>query len=263
MNETEKSPNENPAASAEGFRISEQPLVGKSGARPLAARGLPASDGTDLLYVISRDPGTLFLYWEVNWKRLFAQASVAPRQVHLRIFRENGSVEGTREINPFRGHCYVDVTTGGAIYYCELGCFEGREWIKLVRSGTTATPQAAISDDLSADFATLPFHLSFQRMLDALESSNGDGKPLAESVAELQREEMTPKERARPAAAENGGNGDPRAEITELLEAARRAGTREALTPEQSARWKEIRDRLGSSSWGGASESGLGGSSPA
>jgi hypothetical protein len=269
VNEPERSADYNPASTADGFQISARPLVGASSDRPATERGdgngLPASYGTDLLYVIARDPGTLFLYWDLNWTRLFARAGLFPRQVHLRIYREDGSVEGTREINPFRGHCYVDVTAGGTVYYCELGCLEGKEWTGLVRSGKAVTPEAAMSGDLSAEFATLPLHLSFQRLLEVFEANNGDAKSLARSVAELQENapaEMTTEEWSQVLAAQNG-NGEHRAEIASLLAAAQEAGPRGALTPEQMARWRELSERLGGSSWGGASESVFGGSSPA
>lgn len=261
MNDFEISERNDDTASAEGFQVSARPQVGAPSDRQAGGRaasnGLPASYGTDLLYAIARDPGTLFLYWDLNWARLFAQAGLAPRQVQLRIYRADGAVEATREINPFRGHCYVEVTAGGTAYYCELGCFEGKEWTKLARSGKTATPEAAMSEDFSAEFATLPLHLSFQRMLEVFENHNGES--LAHSVSQLQEnahDEITPE-------STNGGNGNHGAERASLLEAARRAGPPPALTPEQQAKWKELGERLGGSSWGGASESGLGGSSPA
>ncbi|HEY1583988.1 MAG TPA: DUF4912 domain-containing protein [Chthoniobacterales bacterium] len=254
MNESENSSSGKAAAPAEGFRISEQPVVGQVAPPRSAASELPASYGSDLLYVIARDPGTLFVYWDLNWTRAFAQAGLAAREVHLRIFREDGSIEGTLEINPFRGHCYAEVTSDSTTYYCELGCFEGGDWRSLLRSGRTATPAAAPSEDFSAEFATLPLHLSFQRLLEVFESNTS--KSLAHSVAELQANSGN-------GISQNGGNGAPLAEIADLLEAARRAGAGPELTLEQRLRWNELTERLIDSGWGGAGENGLGGSSPA
>ncbi len=256
----------NAASSAAGFHISKRPIVGtdrgERGPGKETPGDLPASYGTDLLYVIARDPRTLFLYWDLNWTRLFAQAGLSPRQVQVRIYREDGSSDGVHEINPFRGHAYVDVAAGGSVYFCELGCFDDGEWSSLMRSGTTTTPEAAMSDDLSAKFATLPIHLSFQRLLDIFRATTTDGKTLAHSVAMLQGN--TPALRKGTAPGPNGhGDGAQAAEITALLEAARQAGARSTPTPEQRAKWKELSERLGSSSWRGASESSLGGSSPA
>ena len=152
----------------EGFHLSDEPVVRSNRVPALDevafSRGLPASHDTDLLYVIARDPKSLFVYWDLNWRRLFTRAGLSARQVHLRIYREDGSIEGTSEINPFRGHCYADVSSAGTGYYCEIGCFEDDEWTSLVRSGEAATPQDRMSDDISAQFATLPIHLSFQQI---------------------------------------------------------------------------------------------------
>ena len=152
-----------------GFRISAQPVVGEKRAVSARNEGSPArASSPDLLYVVARDPKSLFLYWDLNWTWLFARAGISARQVHLRTYRGDGAVEGTQEINPFRGHCFAEVGAAGTEYYCELGSFEGAEWKSLVRSGTTATPEANRSDDFTAEFATLPTHLSFQRLLDIL-----------------------------------------------------------------------------------------------
>ncbi len=236
---------------------------------------LPDSYGTDLLYVVARDPKSLFLYWDLDWTRLFAEAGLDPRQVHLRIYRADGAAEATVEINPFRGHCYVEVAAGGTAYYCELGCFEGDEWRNLARSGTTTTPEAVMSEDLSTDFAALPLHLNFQRMLDVFRASKGEKKDLATSVSVLQenartlREAVTPEEWkqlvATAAASLQGGNGNGagHAEISALLESAREAGPRPTPTAEQLAQWKTLSERLGGSSWGGASGNGFSGRSSA
>jgi hypothetical protein len=262
VKELETSAANNAAQSAGGFRVSDQPVVRAN--RATAARdefssdGLPASYGTDLLYVIARDPKSLFLYWDLNWTPLFAQAGLSARQVHLRVYREDGSIEGTQEINPFRGHCYADVAAAGTGYYCELGCFDGDEWTSLVRSGTTATPEASMSDDLSADFATLPIHLSFQRLIDIFQATKAERTTLARSVAALQENAQALRD------ALNGANGGERigadAELAALLETALRG---DAPTAEQLAQWKQLGERFGGASWGGASGTGYGGSSPA
>lgn len=268
----------NATATGNGFRISNQPLWGTPpAASPRDDQAEARADSHDLLYVIARDPKSLFLYWDLNWTRLFARAGLSPRQVHLRIYRGSGSIQGTQEINPFRGHCYAEVTDAGAEYYCELGCFEGIAWTGLVRSGTTATPEASMSDDLSGEFATLPIHLSFQKLLDILGTTDLDRTMLARSVAELQESARVLQTRMAPdswsqvtteiAGKLNGanGNGTGRAdagELSELVEVALRseAPTTPAATAEELARWKELGERFGGSSWTGASHGGFGGS---
>ena len=261
------------AVTGNGFRISDRPLVGELRA-DASRETLARETSADLLYVIARDPQTLFLYWDLDWTRLFARAGLSPRQVHLRIFRGDGSIEVTQEINPFRGHCYAEVVGPGTEYYCELGSFDGTAWAGLVRSGMTATPEATISDDLSGEFATLPIHLSFQKLLDLLGATELDGTMLARSVAELQENARVLQSRMAPgdwsqlapqiAARLNGhgANGNHATELSELVEIALRSEAPATPTEEEFARWKELVDRCGGSSWSGASKSGFGGSSP-
>jgi hypothetical protein len=240
-----------------GFQVSNQPVVRGNGTTAAqhesSCDGLPATYGTDLLYVIARDPKSLFLYWDLNWAPLFAQVGLSARQVHLRVYREDGSIDGTQEINPFRGHCYVEVAAAGTEYFCELGCFEGDAWTSLVRSGTTATPEASMSEDLSADFARLPIHLSFQRLIDIFQATKVERSTLACSVAELQ-ENAQALEDALKGAARSGVD----AELALLLETALRG---EAPTAGQLAQWKQLGERFGGASWCGASGRGFGGSS--
>lgn len=242
--------------SGEGFRISDQPIVRRNGNAAAGnggpAQGRPNVAETDLFYVIARDPKSLFVYWDLNWKRLFAEAGLSPRQVHLRIYRVNGSIEGTQEINPFRGHCYAGVATAGTGYYCELGCLDDGEWTSLVRSGRAATPEDQMSEDFSTQFATLPLHLSFQRMLDLLRGTPAEGTTLAQAVADLQDE-------ARGTPGANGATGTPASDLNSLLQAPAAV----ELTAGERAQWRKLSEELAGAARGGSSAGGLGGSSPA
>ena len=264
-----------PAPGGNGFHISDQPVVGAQEAVwSRDESSLAPVTSADLLYVVARDPKSLFLYWDLNWTRLFARAGLSARQVHLRIYRGDGSVEGTQEINPFRGHCYAEVAAAGMEYFCEVGSFDGAEWTGLARSGTTATPEASMSDDLSAEFATLPTHLSFQRLLDIFGGTDLEHTLLAHSVAELQenarglQREMAsgdwPRRAAEIAARLSGakGSGTPgahAADLGALVEAALRSDA--PAIP--SARWRELGESYAGASWSGASENSFGGSNPA
>ncbi len=265
------------APGGNSFRISDQPMVGeRRAALPRPGQSPARASSADLLYVIARDPQSLFLYWDLDWMWLFARAGISPRQVLLRTFRGDGTVESTQEINPFRGHCYVEVGAPGMEYYCELGSFEGAEWKGLARSGTTATPEARMCDDFSAEFAALPIHLSFQKLLDILGVTDLDQATLARSVAELQVNARLLQigmasgdwsQLATEIAAElNGANGSKMngadaAELSALVELALRSPAPAPATAEELARWKELGERYGGSSWSGASHCGFGGSS--
>jgi hypothetical protein len=251
-----------------GFRISTQPVVGEKRAVATRNEGSPPlGSSSDLLYVVARDPKSLFLYWDLNWTWLFARAGISARQVHLRTYRGDGTVEGTQEINPFRGHCFAEVGAAGTEYYCELGGFQGTEWKSLVRSSTTATPEASRSDDFSTEFAALPTHLSFQRLLDILGMTHLDRATLARSVAELQENARGLRTKIAPDELNgtngNGTNGVDAADLSALVEMALLFTAPTTPTAEELARWKEFGERYGGSSWGGASKDGFGKSSPA
>lgn len=217
----------------------------------------------DLLYAIARDPQTLFIYWEVQWPRLFEHAQLSARTVHLRVFREDGSVDATQEVNPFAGYAYVSVTSPGAHLYCELGCFDGESWRALLRSGKTMTPESRVSDDLSAQFATLPMHLSFQRMLETIGPESAERATLARSVGEMQESARAMPEPIQPqkwsqllsaisSAYHTGGVHS--SDLTALLQAAQRQPPPAPPTPDQQERWRLLGETWGASSWGGASE---------
>ena len=237
MEETEPTNRKRVDKATRGFRISDQPVVEstRSKEQPTVETSpgldeLPSSYGRDLLYVIARDPKSLFLYWDLDWTKLFAQAGMSARQVHLRVFREDDSEEATMEIDPFASHCNAAVGAAGARYYCELGCFDENEWKSLIRSATTTTPEAEMSEDFSAAFATLPLHLSFQRMIETLEETASSATVAGASDLAL-----------RVAAAEEQPGESP-----EMLE-----------------QWKQLGERYGGSSWGGPSSIGFGQSSRA
>ncbi len=250
-----------------GFRISDEPVVGAEHVEEHLTRKisdvpseLPPSSGGDLLYIIARDPKSLFVYWDLDWTQLFARAGLSVRQLHLRTLRADGSEEGTIEINPFLGYCFVEVTAADANYSCELGCFEGSDWKSLIRSGSTATPAAEMSDDLDADFATVPFHLSFQRLVDMFRAPEGQRRALASSVAAVQektralRQTMPPADWSRlvdaaanlvNAEAAFGLSGVSSSDFATFLRAEQRDGKRITPSPEMRERWKELGERFG------------------
>ena len=235
----------NPTTGRSGFQLVQDPIVPSREAAAVPDEEMPATYGTDRVCAIARDPGSLFVYWDVNWPRLFALAGLSSRPVHLRVYRGDGKVDSTRQINPFRGHCYVEVAMPDSVYACELGCFQDTKWKGLVRSGRTVTPRAGLSEDLSAIFATLPLHLSFERLLDIFNETEAERETLALSVAELQKT-------AREAEAEPPG-GQRSSDLATLIASAS-AMPAPPRSEEERAKWDDISRRL-------AAEADLGGSS--
>lgn len=291
MTETEYA-TENPAAAGEfSFRISDQPVVETRRApeQPDAqagdgSRDLAALIGDDALHMLARDPRSLFVYWTLDWGRRFAAANLTARPVHLRIFREDESEETTTAIDPMAGFTFVEVSAPGAGYRCEIGCYEGENWKTLARSEAGETPAAAMSEDLAADFATLPLHLSFQRLIDIFRANPAKKTKLSQSVAHMQSKARTLQASMSPEdwsqlvdSAEAVANGEKTfglrgvqgTELAALLRTVKEDGKRQIPSPENLARWRQLGERFGGSSWsGGSSErngsfgsSSLGGSS--
>jgi hypothetical protein len=55
------------------------------------------------------------------------------------------------------------------------------------KAGPARTPPESISPNWETEFATVPFHLSFNFLLDVISSARTQGQPLAESLARLQQ----------------------------------------------------------------------------
>src|SRR5207244_8773410 len=68
---------------------------------------LPRVYGAPLLFAIARDPRTLFAYWNVDWSSIFENTAPVDRQVHLRVYRSDGSEETVAAVEPMVGRCYL------------------------------------------------------------------------------------------------------------------------------------------------------------
>lgn len=97
-------------------------------------------------------------------------------------------MESQTEISSADAGRYLAVTRPGGTYYVELGC-RGRDgsWQPLAFSGRVTMPPAGLSGETEAKFATLPFHLSFQRLLELIQNAMGRGENLTAALARLQR----------------------------------------------------------------------------
>jgi hypothetical protein len=148
---------------------------------------LPRFYGRSFLFGIARDPRMLFAYWEIDWKSTFGSRPPADRKVHLRVISDDGSEETRVTVEPFAGNHCVAVSQARSTYRIELGYHEPAEvWNSVATSDAIMTPPDDVSKSDSIDVATVPFHLSFQRMVDAFRASKYDGDALVEIVGRLQ-----------------------------------------------------------------------------
>jgi hypothetical protein len=184
-----------------GYRVSNGPVVrlAKSDSKPPAefadAIELPRVYGTPLLFAIARDPRTLFVYWNVDWSAIFENTAPVDRQVHLRVYRNDGTEEMTEAVEPMAGNCYLSVSEPREAYQVEIGYYQPQNvWNSVAISERTIMPPEQVIENLDIDVATIPFHLSFQRLINLFRASNTDA--LSEIISRLQKRAVSEEDQA-------------------------------------------------------------------
>ena len=174
-------------AGSSGFRISGGPVVSnQTGAQAAGDYSqLPISYGAPILFAIPRDPRTIFTYWNIDWPKTFARKPPADRQVYLRLKRGDGSDELEESVEPMLGTHFLLVARPKGAYQVELGFYDPADvWNTIATSDMVTMPADTSSANTEIDVATVPFHLSFQRMIDLFRAENGDA--IASILSQLQ-----------------------------------------------------------------------------
>lgn len=171
------------------FRVSSDPVISEGkAAHDSSDQGLPRSYGSETLCLMARDPHSLFAYWDIDWTRAFDEETPKQRTVHLRIFNADGSEQSSVEVEPLAGSCYLSVANADASYHGEIGYYDPTSaWLVVGRSEDVYLPPEIQGGAEPADFATVPFHLSFQRMIDALRVAREEDEPLTAMLADLRQ----------------------------------------------------------------------------
>ncbi len=250
------------AAAEAAFEISSRPLIGEAPAAAVApapsAAAIPPT-----LCLMARDPHTLFAYWEIDWTDAFRDGKPADRKVHLRLLN-SADKEQTVEVEPMAGSAYLPVDGADEEYRGEIGFFRpAGKWNALAVSANIATPPDSLVDFDETEWATVPFHLSFQRMIDMLRTARA---PLTVQLAELRERSAAPETEAMLSAPERELNRAVRAVESRPPAAPGAARPNELSKKQKQKRLERILGFGGAGlspaeGFGGASENGLGGSS--
>jgi hypothetical protein len=247
-----------PAAADSSFRISTTPVVSRTDPESPDAEGsqLPRSYGTETLSLLARDPHTVFAFWDIDWNAAFRGLASKERTVHLRLLNSDGTEQNAVEVEPMAGSCYVTVTVADAAYSGEIGYYHpATKWHCLATSALVTTPPDASAADEEVDFATVPFHLSFQRIVDLLQVTKQENVTLTTMLADLCE---------RVGAAESANLTSEQRELARAVETARATAEASAAARSPNPRLQQKLERIlgfGSSSspMGGFSGSSRGG----
>ena len=142
----------------------------------------PLPTGYGEMFLIARDPHWLFTYWDFDYAKF-----PTPRKLFIEVYRNN-ELESTVEINEIARNWYIPVQSAGSDYTVVFGYRDANGiWTEVGKAGPTQTPPESISPNWDTQFATVPFHLSFNFLLDVVSAARSEGQPLTETLARLQQ----------------------------------------------------------------------------
>ena len=244
-----------PLGDNSSFRISARPVVSRADAESpdSEASHLPRSYGTETLSLLARDPHTVFAFWDIDWNTAFRGLATKERKVHLRLLDSKGTEQTAVEVEPMAGSCYVTVADADAPYSGEIGYYHpATNWNCLATSALVTTPPDASAADEDVDFATVPFHLSFQRIVDLLQVTQQENATLTAMLADLCE---------RVTSAEHASLTSEQRELARVVETARSATDTSAATRSSNPRLQRKLERILGFGSAASPTGGFGGSS--
>jgi hypothetical protein len=142
----------------------------------------PLPTGYGEMFLIARDPHWLFTYWDFDYAKF-----PTTRKLFIEVFRDS-ELESVVEVNEIARNWYIPVQSAGSQYSAIFGYRDAKDvWTTVGKAGPTQTPPESISPNWDTQFATVPFHLSFNFLLDVVSSARSEGQPLTETLARLQQ----------------------------------------------------------------------------
>ena len=200
MTETKRKRNRRTLKAREGFQISREPVV------HLAAHnrrkngggvGLPRAYGAPILFAIARDSHCIFAGWNIDWLSVFEKSMPADRQVYLRVYRAGGPEEKTVAVEPMAGMHFVTTSEPHGSYRVEIGYYQPADvWHSVATANEIVLPTYPITQIADVDLVTIPFHLSFQQLVELLEPVTDT--ELATAISQFQKRALSSEERTRP-----------------------------------------------------------------
>ena len=185
---------EGEAKKKSGAKLREVPVIPKPGGQPdstppfkgavdLDQLGdLPPSYGSETIFLIAQEPHWLFTYWDIDISRH------PGGKTFLRVYEGEKTVEAEIEVPFETRNWYIPVKQAGAKYTVEIGYHRGSVWNVIARSYTIETPTDRLSESDQFDYATIPLHLNFQKLMERVHQAMHSGETLMTALSRLQRE---------------------------------------------------------------------------
>lgn len=147
---------------------------------------LPRSYGDDRIFVVAQEPHWLFCYWD------YTLTEKIDGPVFLRHGRDGRNAEGEVEVPRESNSWYLSVLEADADYVVELGHYPKGKWKSLTKSAAVLTPRDTLAGLGEPLFANMPFHVTFQDLVEKLRGEMRKGESLAEALARLQKRGRMP-----------------------------------------------------------------------
>ncbi len=185
----------------DAYRVSAEPVIPDRNGSSVAHAGdeldPPRSYGLETLWLLPRDPHSLFAFWDIDWKTAFGEEAPRARIVQLLLLEEDGSEHLNMAVEPLAGHCILEVGQADAVYRAEIGYRDDAgDWQSVSRSDAISVPPEHAGAARPEAFATIPLHLSFQRMLDTARSQPAENHSLTDTLAALRQRVASSQEKA-------------------------------------------------------------------
>lgn len=170
---------------------SEKPAVPKKAKTPSPSPDidqlgeLPRNYGSDTIFLVAQEPHWLFTYWDIDISRH------PGGQTFLRVY-EGETIEAEIEVPFETRNWYIPVKVAASSYTVEIGYYRGGTWNTISRSITIQTPPDSLSQSDQFSYATIPIHLSFQKLVESVQTSVQAGESLLHALSRLQQDGKFP-----------------------------------------------------------------------
>jgi hypothetical protein len=119
----------------------------------------------------------------VNWPAVFTNGLPPDRRAHVRLYSRGTSK--TIGVEPTLGNCTLQDLDPGETYAIELGYYApAHSWHAIAIGNEVMMPLESEPPGEDVEVATIPFHLTFERMLNLV--GNDSPGELAQTLARIQ-----------------------------------------------------------------------------